>query len=439
MSKSKFKFTTVTAVIVANMIGTGVFTSLGFQLVDINSGFALLLLWVVGGLTALCGAISYAELGATLPRSGGEYNFLSRIYHPAAGFVSGWISTTVGFAAPTALAAMTFSAYLTSSLMNDVSPLVERAFAIILLASLAIVHATNHRNSGGTQVVFTTLKIAVILVFIFAALVMVETPQPITFSPAIDDFGVITSGTFAVTLIYVSFSYSGWNAATYLSSEIENPQKILPWVLITGTTIVTILYLGLNFVFLYTTPMEAMVGEVEVGAIAARMAFGDLAGGLFGVALALLLISTVSAMTMAGPRVIQVIGEDFPRLKFLGQTNSSGIPARSIYLQSAVAMAFILSSTFESVLVFAGFTMALNTFASVLGLFILRWRQPNLERPYRAFLFPIPPLIFLALTGWTLIFTLLIRPVEVLFSFGVIVTGLIFYYFTSSDNKSESN
>ena len=170
MSKRKFKFTTVTAVIVANMIGTGVFTSLGFQLVDINSGFALLLLWVVGGLTALCGAISYAELGATLPRSGGEYNFLSRIYHPAAGFVSGWISTTVGFAAPTALAAMTFSAYLTSSLMNDVSPLVERAFAIILLASLAIVHATNHRNSGGTQVVFTTLKIAVILVFIFAAL-----------------------------------------------------------------------------------------------------------------------------------------------------------------------------------------------------------------------------------------------------------------------------
>ena len=437
MPESKFKFTTVTAVIVANMIGTGVFTSLGFQLVDIRSGFALLLLWIVGGLTALCGAVSYAELGATFPRSGGEYNFLSRIYHPAAGFVSGWISTTVGFAAPTALAAMTFSAYFTASLMSDVSPVVEKAIAITLLALLALVHATNHRNSGRTQVVFTSLKIAVILVFILAALRAIENPQPISFFPIAEDFSIVTSGTFAIALIYVSFSYSGWNAATYLSSEIENPQKVLPWVLIIGTTIVTILYLGLNFVFLYTTPMDAMVGEVEVGAIAARVAFGDFGGGLFGIALALLLISTVSAMTMAGPRVIQVIGEDFPRLKFLGRTNSAGIPARSIYLQSCVAIAFILSSTFESVLVFAGFTMALNTFATVLGLFLLRWRQPNLQRPYRTFLFPIPPLIFLALTGWTLVFTLMIRPVEVLFSFGVIITGLIFYYFTSSEKASD--
>ena len=144
MPQSKFRFTTVTAVIVANMIGTGVFTSLGFQLVDIRSGFALLLLWVVGGLTALCGAVSYAELGATFPRSGGEYNFLSRIYHPAAGFVSGWISTTVGFAAPTALAAMTFSAYFTASLMSDVPPIVEKAIAIILLALLAIVLSLIH-------------------------------------------------------------------------------------------------------------------------------------------------------------------------------------------------------------------------------------------------------------------------------------------------------
>ena len=140
MSSGRFSFITVTAVIVANMIGTGVFTSLGFQLVDIRSGFVLLLLWGVGGLAALCGAISYAELGATFPRSGGEYNFLSRIYHPAAGFVSGWISAAVGFAAPTALAAMTFAAYLTSSLFGEVSTTIEKSFAVLLLFVLAAIN-----------------------------------------------------------------------------------------------------------------------------------------------------------------------------------------------------------------------------------------------------------------------------------------------------------
>ena len=438
MPQTKFKYITVTAVIVANMVGTGVFTSLGFQLLDIRSGFALLLLWILGGLTALCGAISYAELGATLPRSGGEYNFLSKIYHPAAGFVSGWISMSVGFAAPTALAAMTFSAYITSSLFGEVPNFVEQLIAVALLLLLSVVHSSNHRNSGRTQTIFTTLKVAVILLFILASLIVVEAPQPVSFLPNNKDLQIVTSGAFAVALIYVSFAYSGWNAATYLSSEIENPQRALPLVLISGTSIVTLLYLGLNFVFLYTTPMDSMIGEVEVGAIAARTVFGELAGGLFGLALALLLISTVSAMTMAGPRVIQVVGEDFPKLSFLGRKNSSGIPARSIFLQSTIAVIFIISSTFESVLIFAGFTMALNTFASVLGLFVLRLRKPDLVRPYRAFLFPLTPLIFLGVTGWTLTFTLLMRPIEVLFSFGVIIVGLIFYYLTSSQDQDSN-
>jgi basic amino acid/polyamine antiporter, APA family len=437
MASGKFRFVTVTAVIVANMIGTGVFTSLGFQLVDIRSGFALLLLWAVGGFVALCGAISYAELGAAFPRSGGEYNFLSRIYHPAAGFVSGWISTTVGFAAPTALAAMTFAAYFTSSVFGDVNPLLEKALAIFLLLSLTAVHATNHRNSSNTQVVFTALKLVVIVVFIVAALIAIDTPQPIIFTPVEGDFSVITSGTFAVALIYVSFAYSGWNAATYLSSEIESPQRTLPWVLIIGTSIVSFLYLALNYSFLTVAPVESLVGEIEVGAIAAQAAFGETAGNMFGVALALLLISTVSAMTIAAPRVIQVIGEDFPRLQFLSRTNSAGIPATAIFLQSSVAVLFILSSTFESILVFAGFTMALNTFVTVLGLFVLRWKQPDLERPYRAFLFPLTPILFLALTGWTLGFTLIMRPVEGLFSLGIIGLGLILYYITSKYSEPE--
>ena len=431
MSQDKFRHFTVMAVVVANMVGTGVFTSLGFQLLDIRSGFVLLALWAVGGLAAVCGAMTYAELGAAMPRSGGEYNFLTRIYHPSVGFVSGWVSATVGFAGPTALAAMTFAAYGTSVFQMGENAWLEKSLAAALVIALTLVHASNRRNSGALQVIFTILKVAIIVVFCSAALFAVDLPQPVTFLPVAGDGALITSGVFAVALIYVSFAYTGWNAATYLSSELENPQRTLPWILMGGTMIVTLLYVALNFTFLYTTPMDAMVGQVEVGFISAEAAFGELGGRFTGLVLAMLLVSTVSAMTMAGPRVIQVIGEDFPALNALSKKNKDGIPAIAIYIQSAIALLFIFSSTFESVLVFSGFTLALSSFTTVLGIFVLRWRQPDLPRPYRTFLFPLPPLIYLALTGWTLAFVLISRPVEGLFGLGIIGLGLIFYFLSS--------
>ncbi|MBL6904765.1 amino acid permease [Gammaproteobacteria bacterium] len=431
MSQDKFRHFTVMAVVVANMVGTGVFTSLGFQLLDIRSGFVLLALWAVGGLAAVCGAMTYAELGAAMPRSGGEYNFLTRIYHPSVGFVSGWVSATVGFAGPTALAAMTFAAYGTSVFQMGENAWLEKSLAAALVIALTLVHASNRRNSGALQVIFTILKVAIIVVFCSAALFAVDSPQPVTFLPVAGDGALLTSGVFAVALIYVSFAYTGWNAATYLSSELENPQRTLPWILMGGTMIVTLLYVALNFTFLYTTPMDAMVGQVEVGFISAEAAFGELGGRFTGLVLAMLLVSTVSAMTMAGPRVIQVIGEDFPALNALSKKNKDGIPAIAIYIQSAIALLFIFSSTFESVLVFSGFTLALSSFTTVLGIFVLRWRQPDLPRPYRTFLFPLPPLIYLALTGWTLAFVLISRPVEGLFGLGIIGLGLIFYFLSS--------
>lgn len=431
MKKEKFRYTTVTAVVVANMIGTGVFTSLGFQLVDLRSGFTLLMLWAVGGVAALCGAMTYAELGAAMPRSGGEYNFLTRIYHPAAGFVSGWVSATIGFAGPVALASLTFSAYALSIFPEAQSDFSQQLLASGLVVGLTILHATNRDNSGNVQIVFTILKVLIIIFFCVGALAFVDNPQLISFAPGTDDFTLLGSGEFAVALIYVSYAYTGWNAATYLSSELDNPQRNLPLILISGTLIVMTLYITLNFVFLYTTPMDAMEGQLEVGFIAAEAAFGPTGGRFMGLILALLLISTVSAMTLAGPRVIQVIGEDFPALSIVGKTNKSGVPANAIFLQSTIALLFIFSSTFDSILVFSGFTLALNSFATVLGIFILRWRQPNLPRPYRTFLYPIPPLVYLALTGWTLWFVLMNRPVEGLFGLGIIGTGLVAYFFSS--------
>ena len=427
MPSDKFRFPTITAIVIANMVGTGVFTSLGFQLLDIESGFVILLLWAIGGLIAVAGAMTYAELGAAFPRSGGEYNFLSEIYHPAVGFVAGWTSVTIGFAGPSALAAMTFAAYATSIFDATFSPWLEPALAVGLVIALTIVHGGRRRASGAVQIIFTTLKVAVIGGICLAALALIDEPQPVRFLPTAGDGQLLTSGAFAVSLIYVSYAYTGWNAATYLSGELDNPQRTLPGILLTGTLVVTLLYVALNFVFLYAAPVGELRGQVEVGLIAAKAAFGEVGGRFTGLVLGMLLISTVSAMLMAGPRVLQVMGQDFRPLRKSARINEDGIPSTAIYIQSSLAILFILTSSFESVLLFAGFTLALNSFVTVLGVFVLRWRQPELERPYRTFLFPLPPLIYLTLMGWTLWFVMMNRPVEALFGLGVIASGLIVY------------
>lgn len=428
---NKYRQTTVIAVVIANMIGTGVFTSLGFQLIDMRSGFVLLSLWAVGGLVALCGAMTYAELGAALPRSGGEYNFLSRIYHPAAGFVSGWVSATIGFAAPTALAAMTFAAYLASATVQGDSESLEKLFAVLLVVILTAAHSVSRRQSGGLQGLFTLLKVVAIVVFCISALLLVDVPQPVSMLPVAGDASLLMSATFAVSLIYVSYAYTGWNAATYLSGELDNPQRDLPKILFAGTAVVTLLYVALNYVFLKVAPMSALAGQVEVGYVAADYAFGDVGGRFAGIVLALLLVSTVSAMTVAGPRVLQVIGEDFRALRLLARTNRDGLPFIAILFQSSLSVLFILSSGFESVLVFAGFTLALNSFVTVLGVYVLRWRQPGLPRPYRTFGYPVTPLIYLLVTGWTLTFVILQKPTEGLFGVGVILAGLALFLLTS--------
>jgi APA family basic amino acid/polyamine antiporter len=382
-----------------------------------------MMLWIVGGLTALCGALTYAELGAALPRSGGEYNFLSRIYHPAAGFISGWVSATIGFAAPTALAAITFGTYLAS-----VFPALDPVWlAATLLLALTAVHATTHRASGGVQRAFTALKVGLIALFCITAWVLVEAPQPVAFLPQGGDGALLTSGAFAVSLIYVNYAYTGWNAATYLTSELEDPRRSLSRVLVLGTAVVMVLYVLLNFTFLYVAPMTAMEGKLEIGYVAAQYVFGDFGAALMGVVLALLLVSTVSAMVMAGPRVLQVIGQDFRTFGFLARINRDEVPYVAVTLQSVVALLFIVTASFESILVFAGFTLGVNTFFAVLGVFVLRLKQPDLERPYRIPFYPLPPLIYLGFTGWTLFYILLQRPVEGLWGLAIIVAGALFY------------
>ncbi len=405
------------------MIGTGVFTSLGFQLVDIQSTFPLLLLWVVGGTAAFCGAVSYAELGAAIPRSGGEYAFLSRIYHPAAGFVSGWVSATVGFAAPTALAAITFGTYL-ASVFPALSP---TWLASGLVAALAGVHATTYHRSSLLQRSFTTVKVILVAAFCAAGVALAPDPQPVSLLPAPGDGRIVFGGAFAVSLVYVSYAYTGWNAATYLSGELRNPQRTLPRVLAGGTLLVAFLYTALNYTFLRAAPMAEMQGKVEVGYVAASHLLGAAGAAVMGVVLALLLVSTVSAMIMAGPRVLHAIGADHPLFGRLARTNRHGIPATAVLVQAGLALLFVATASFETVLVFSGFILALNSLAAVAGVFVLRRREPGLERPYRAWGYPVTPIVYMGLTIWTLAYLLRTRPEEAWAGLALVVAGLALY------------
>ena len=419
----KITFLTGAAIVIANMVGTGVFTSLGFQVMGIQSGFALLMLWLVGGLIALCGAVSYAELAAAMPRSGGEYHYLGQIYHPALGFLSGWVSATVGFAAPTALAALALGEYA-RSVWPGLHP---QWLSVGVVLALTLVHGSSTRIGSRLQVIITALKVVVLVVLIGAGMVVGE-GQPLSFLPDAASWQALLSPAFAVSLVYVSYAYSGWNAAVYLTGEIENPRRNLSRILLAGTAIVLLLYVGLNYVFLRSTPLAGLKGQVEVGFVAATSLFGPFGGRVMGGVIAALLVSTISSMVFAGPRIVQTMGEDIPALHFLAPKSRAGIPVRALLLQTLITLAFILKPSFKEVLVYAGFVLNLFTFLTVLGLFVLRFRQPNLPRPYRAWGYPVTPLIFLALSGWTLAFILRDKPVESRYGLYTLGFGLLIYF-----------
>lgn len=426
---SRISLSTATCIIVANMIGTGVFTSLGFQVVDLRSGFTLLLLWLVGGIFAICGALTYSELGAAMPHSGGEYYYLSRIYHPVVGFLSGWVSITVGFAAPIAAAAMALGAYF-SSVFPLVSPLI---IALLVVIGVSLIHTKNLHLGSNFQQVFTIAKVLLIAILIGCGLFFTN-DQGLGFLPSNKDFNLIFSSPFAVSLVYVTYSYSGWNATVYLASEVKEPEKNIPRSLITGTLIVIGLYLLLNFVFLYTTPLDSLAGEVEVGYIVAGQIFGASGAKLMGILISFGLVSSISSMVLAGPRVTQVIGEDIPLFKVLARKNINGIPYYSILLQLAIVIVLLLTSSFDRVITYLGFTLTLSSFITVLGIFVHRFRYPHVCRPYKTWGYPLTPLIFLAISLWMLIFIFIDKPTESLAGIATLLIGLI-VYFIANKNK----
>ena len=419
---SRVSVIVATAIVVADMVGVGVFTSLGFQVKDIPSGFSILLLWTVGGLVALCGVFSYSELGAMFPRSSGEYNFLSRAFHPAFGFLAGWVSATVGFAAPVALAAMAFGEY-GKAVAPGVPPM---ALAVGVVWLVSLVQLGGLRHSSTFQLIATILKVVLIVAFLIAGFV-VGTPQPISFTPAAADFAHVTSAPFAIGLVFVMYSFSGWNAATYIIGEMRMPEQNLPRALLTGTLIVLVLYVALNAVFLHTTPIDKMAGQIDVARIAGSHIFGELGGRIVGAMICIGLVSSISAMMWIGPRVMMTMGEDIPALRVFSRKSGNGAPGYAILFQTAVASLMLFTRSFEAVLDFIQFALLFCSFFTVLGVIKLRITQPELPRPYRAWGYPVTPVVFLLVTGFMMYYLLIDRPLQSFLGIVIMISGLLIY------------
>ena len=411
-----------TAIVVADMVGVGVFTSLGFQVKDIPSGFSILLLWAVGGVVALCGVFAYSELGAMFPRSSGEYNFLSRAYHPAFGFVAGWVSATIGFAAPVALAAMAFGEY-GRSVLPDAPPL-ALAIGVVWLVSLVQLGGVKH--SSTFQLIATILKVVLIIAFLVAGFV-IGTPQPVTFTPSVSDFAHIASAPFAIGLVFVMYSFSGWNAATYIIGEMRNPEHNLPRAMLAGTLIVLVLYVALNAVFLHTAPIGELAGQLDVARISGAHIFGEFGGRIVGAMICIGLISSISAMMWIGPRVMMTMGEDIPSLRVFARKSTQGAPAWAILFQLAIASLMLFTRSFEAVLDFIQFSLLFCSFFTVLGVIKLRITRPDLPRPYRAWGYPVTPVVFLLVTGFMMYYLLTERPVQSFLGVLIMISGLVIY------------
>ena len=408
------------AIVIANMIGTGVFTTLGFQLESVQNTWSIVLLWSAGGLIALLGAFSYAEVGTHLPKSGGEYHFLSQTIHPLIGYLSGWVSLTVGFAAPIALAAMAMGAYLDKFLQISGTQI---AISAILLIS--IVHSINLKSSSFFQGVFTVLKLLFLLAMVIVGLIYLPESSGISLGHSWQQ--EIFKPSFAIALIYVTYAYSGWNAAAYIVGEIRKPNRNLPIALIGGTILVSVLYIFLQIAFLKQAPIEALVSKVEVGQIAAEYMFGAAAGKWISYIIGFLLISSISAMIWVGPRISRAMANDYTFWRFLKKDNRAGIPVRAIWFQSTISILLILSGRFEAVLLYSGFILQIFTTITVASLFVLRQRKTP-HPTYRSPLYPVLQFLFIGISTWMVFYMIADRPKESLWGAINLFIGLSTYY-----------
>lgn len=425
-----------TNIVVANMIGAGIFTTSGLLLAGLNDPLLMLVLWGVGGIIAICGALSYGELGAAMPGAGGEYLFLSKLYNPMFGFLSGWVSFMVGFSAPIAASALGFSEYFCravpglpewldkSGIINPV--ITGKLLAVGIILIFTFIHYRGIKYGARIQNVLTILKIALILILLIAG-----------FASGKGDFSNLNEGsklpagitgwkTIGLSLMWIMFAYSGWNASTYIGGEIKNPSKVLPRSLLYGTGIVIILYIAINLLYIYGISPADMKGVISVGGLAMGNLFGKPADVLFSLLIAFALFSSLSAFLIIGPRVYYSMAKDGLFFKSVSHIHEKyQVPSNSILLQSIIAVVLVLSGTFEQVLTYMGFALGIFPVLTVAGVWKLRKNNPGALR-LRGF--PFTQIIYIMAGILILFLSFLERPLESSIALLTVFAGIPAYF-----------
>jgi APA family basic amino acid/polyamine antiporter len=446
-NRSGIGLLTCLSLVTATMVGTGVYTTLGFQLQDLRSGFSILCLWIAGGVIALCGALSYAELAARIPRSGGEYTYLSEIYHPALGFMAAFVSLIAGFAAPIALSAMAFGSYLHAAFPSCSAH--NASFLSVILISL--IHLRSLSVSSFVQVASTLLKFLLAGLFIAAGFwSLAKHPEGLDIvRPHGESFAELLHPSSGIALIFVLYAYSGWNAVNYLAGEVREGRRLVGLSLVLGTVAVALFYVALNTVFLTSAPTSELRGVLNVGSVATAHLIGPSGGRVMSAIIAFGLLASISAMIWAGPRVTQRVGEDYPALAWLGERTVTGIPRRAILLQLLLVLGLIAGGTFETVLLFAQTPLLLCLILGVAGILVLRFKQASPSalnfdgRPSENFfkprftcpIFPLPPLVFIFCSGAGLIYSALCKPWIAFAGVTIMLLPLLFYRWLAPPKK----
>jgi APA family basic amino acid/polyamine antiporter len=438
----EFKHTT--ALVIANMIGTGIFTTTGFLAGDLGRPSLVLGIWVVGAVIAVAGCLCYSELGVNLPESGGEYIFLREAWGPVWGFLSGWISFFAGFSAPIAAAALAFSDYfahffpsfaVTGAAANSggssgwfhTGP--GHLLAVGLVLVFSVINVVGLRLAARVQNLLTGLKLGVLLLFLGFAFAMGHGSVGHFSQVAMRTSTHSLPAQFAVSLIFVMFAYSGWNAATYVSGEMKTPERTIPASLVVGTLTVAAFYLLLNVAFVYALPLESMKGVVAIGEASAGALFGLRGGNFFSAIMSVGLLSCVSAMVISGPRVYFAMAVDRCFFPTAARINPRwGTPIYAIIYQSLAAVLMILTGTFESLVYYIGFALIFFAALAVAGMIRLRRREGWRRLGVVNWGYPLTPGLFIVASAWMLFYTASMRPKESALGLLTILLGAGLYY-----------
>ncbi|MCP4312483.1 MAG: amino acid permease [Bacteroidetes bacterium] len=425
----KLGFFSLTNIVIGDMIGAGIFTTSGLLLAQLHDPLLLLILWVIGGGIALSGALSYSELGARFPKAGGDYAFITELISPLAGFLSGWVSFFVGFSAPVAASSLAFSEYLARTLPEGAFPdhieLIKKTVAIAIILIFTIIHYFGLKSGSRVQNILTIIKIVLISILVFTGFAFGEGSLNHFREMKCEGFEGANLKTIGLALMWIMFAYSGWNASTYVGSEVLRPVKNIPRSLITGTLFVTIFYLLINILYVYAVPAWEMEGVISIGGLTANNLFNRSMDQFFSLFISLILLSAISVLIMIGPRVYYAMAESGHFFIHAKKINRSRVPGVSILMQSGLAIIYIVSGTFDQIITLLSFSLGIFPILAVIGLFKLRMKQQSvLKMPG----YPILPAVFIIFSVAILILAFLERPVESSISIVLILLGIPVYY-----------